>query len=234
MTQQGHHGDDERGPPVGDLTVWDWPVRLFHWALVLLLAGSWASAQAGVEFMHWHMRCGYGVLTLLLFRLLWGLWGSASARFAGFVRGPRAVLGYARDWFSRRPQHYLGHNPLGGWMVIVLLLLVGVQAGSGLFANDDIFTEGPLYAWVTKDISDVLTFVHKRNFNLLLAAVGLHVVAVLLYLWRGENLLKAMFTGRKPAGVYRDRAGFMAPAYVAVLSLALGAGIVWLLLWLAG
>ncbi len=225
QTQQG----ENKAVPV-----WDIPVRLFHWALVLLLAGSWASAEAGVEFMQWHMRCGYGVLTLLLFRVLWGLWGSASARFAGFVRGPRAVLGYARDWLSRRPQHYLGHNPLGGWMVIVLLLLVGVQAGSGLFSNDDIFTEGPLYAWVTKDISDALTFVHKRNFNLLLAAVGLHVMAVLLYLWRGENLLKAMFTGRKPTGAYRDRAGFMAPAYVAVLSLALGAGVVWLLLWLAG
>jgi cytochrome b len=231
--QDGQFGSAHRSP-VGELAVWDWPVRLFHWTLVALLAGSWASAEAGVEYMQWHMRCGYAVLALLLFRLVWGFWGSASARFAGFVRGPRAVLGYTRAWFGQRPRHYLGHNPLGGWMVIMLLLLVAVQAGSGLFANDDIFTEGPLYGLVGKDTSDLLTFIHKRNFNLLLLAVGLHVAAVLLYLWRGENLLKAMFTGRKPAGVYEDRPGVMAPLWRAVVCLILAVGAVWLMLELLG
>mgnify|MGYP005812610067 CR=1 FL=1 len=209
--------------------VWDWPVRIFHWTLVALLAASWATAEAGVEFMPWHMRCGYAVLTLLLFRLLWGLVGSRSARFSDFLRGPRAVLGYARAWFSREPHHYLGHNPLGGWMVIVLLVLVAVQAGSGLFANDDIFNEGPLARLVSGATSGLLTAVHKANFNLLLVAVGLHVVAVLLYLWRGENLLRAMFTGRKLPGAYRDRAGVMAPLWRAALCLALAAGGVWAL-----
>lgn len=234
MRQQDDQHSGARTVLVGDVSVWDWPVRLFHWVLVTLLAGSWASAEAGVEYMHWHMRCGYGVLALLLFRMLWGLWGSINARFAGFVRGPRAVLAYVRAWFSRQPRHYLGHNPLGGWMVVALLLLLAVQAGSGLFANDDIFTEGPLYSLVGKDTSDLLTFIHKRNFNLLLLAVGLHVTAVLLYLWRGENLLKAMFTGRKPAGAYEDQPGVMAPLWWAAVCLALAAAAVGLILKLAG
>ncbi|GAB4359195.1 MAG: cytochrome b/b6 domain-containing protein [Immundisolibacter sp.] len=209
--------------------VWDGPVRLFHWLLVVFLAGGWISVEAGIEYMQWHMRCGYAVLVLLVFRLLWGVWGSDSARFRGFLRGPRAVIGYAWAWLSRRPQHFLGHNPLGGWMVVLLLVLVAVQAITGLFANDDIFNEGPLAAWVGKETSDWLTFIHKRNFNLLLAAVGLHVTAVMLYLVRGENLVKAMFTGSKPAAEYVDRPPVLAPWWRAVVLLALSAGAVWLL-----
>lgn len=227
MAQHDRHVNGARVTDTAQISAWDWPVRLFHWALVALLGGSWASAEAGVEYMQWHMRCGYAVLTLLVFRLLWGLWGSRSARFAGFVRGPRAVLSYARAWFSRRPQHYLGHNPLGGWMVMILLGLVALQAGSGLFANDDIFNEGPLAQLVAGSTSGFLTFIHKTNFNLLLLAVALHVAAVLVYLWRGENLLKAMFTGRKPAGVYEDRPGARAPLWQAAVCLAVAAGMVW-------
>ncbi len=212
------------------IAVWDWPTRLFHWALVVLLGAAWATAEAGIDYMVWHMRCGYAVLTLLVFRLLWGVVGSASARFAGFVRGPRAVWAYLRAWFRRAPRHFLGHNPLGAWMVLVLLLLVAVQAGTGLFANDDIVNEGPLARLVSGDVSGLLTAVHKWNFNLLLAAVGLHVAAVLLYLWRGDNLLKAMFTGRKPVGDYQDGAGPMAPLWRALVCLALAAGGVWALI----
>lgn len=234
MTSQ----DPPRGPSSQAASinhaVWDWPVRLFHWALVALLGAAWATAEAGIDYMHWHMRCGYALLTLLLFRVLWGVVGSASARFAGFVRGPRAVWAYARAWFGRRPQHYLGHNPLGGWMVLLLLLLVAVQAGTGLFANDDIVNEGPLARLVSAATSGLLTAIHKFNFKLLLTAVGLHVAAVLLYLLRGENLLKAMFTGRKPAGDYQDRhrhpPGPMAPVWRAALCLAAAAGAVWALI----
>ena len=214
--------------------VWDWPVRLFHWVLVGLLTAAWVTAEAGIEYMHWHMRCGYAVLVLLVFRVLWGVVGSTSARFGSFVRGPRTVWAYAKSWLSRHPQHYLGHNPLGGWMVLMLLLLVAVQAGTGLFANDDIFNEGPLAGLVSAAASGLLTAVHKFNFNLLLGAVGLHVAAVLLYLWRGDNLLKAMFTGRKPADDYQDRAGPTAPGWLAVLCLAVAAIAVWALVELPG
>lgn len=230
--------DDERRPTGHRndqaTAVWDWPVRVFHWALVALLAACWATAEAGVDYMHWHMRCGYAVLTVVLFRLLWGLIGSDSARFAGFVRGPRAVWRYARAWFGARPLHYLGHNPLGGWMVLALLGLVATQAGTGLFANDDIYNEGPLARLVSGDTSALLTAIHKINFNLLLAAAGLHVAAVLLYLWRGENLLRPMLNGRKPPGDYVDRAGWSAPLWRALACLALAAGAVAALLWLGG
>lgn len=233
MTQPARH-TSPAGVRRPEILVWDWPVRLFHWALVVLIVAAWATAEAGVMYMQWHMRCGYAVLTLLLFRLLWGLVGSGSARFGSFLHGPRAVLAYARAWFSRQPQHYLGHNPLGGWMVIVLLLLVGVQAGTGLFANDHIFNEGPLARLVSGDTSNLLTAIHKLNFNLLLAAVGLHVTAVLLYLLRGENLLRAMFNGRKPAGDYLDRPGPLAPGWRALLCLAIAAAAVWALITLPG
>jgi cytochrome b len=228
-TQMPPSGGRGRAAPNAHATVWDWAVRVFHWALVALLAAAWATAEAGIEYMQWHMRCGYAVLTLLLFRLLWGVVGSGSARFAGFVRGPRAVLAYLRAWFSRNPLHYLGHNPLGGWMVLVLLLLVAVQVGTGLFADDDIMYQGPLVRLVSGDMSGFLTGIHKTNFNLLLAAVGLHVAAVLLYLLRGDNLLKPMFSGRKPAGDYQDAVGPMAPLRRAVVCLALAAGAVWAL-----
>jgi cytochrome b len=230
MTSQ--NPSHRRGEPAAFTVhaVWDWPVRVFHWALVALLAAAWATAEAGIDYMHWHMRCGYAVLTLLAFRVLWGMVGSASARFGSFLRGPRAVLTYLRAWFSREPQHYLGHNPLGGWMVLMLLLLVAVQAGTGLFANDDIVNEGPLARLVAGDMSGLMTAVHKWNFNLLLAAVGLHVAAVLLYLWRGDNLLKPMFSGRKPAGEYQDGVGPMAPLWRALVCLALAAAAVWALI----
>ncbi len=214
--------------------VWDWPVRLFHWGLVLLLAAAWVSAEAGIEYMHWHMRCGYAVLTLLVFRVLWGLVGSAHARFASFLHGPRMVLTYVRAWFSHHPRHYLGHNPLGGWMVVALLLLVALQAGTGLFANDDIYNEGPLARLVSGDASALLTAIHKINFNLLLAAVGVHVAAVLLYLGRGENLLWPMFSGHKRAGDYVDGVGSIAPLWRAAACLALAAGAVWALIEIPG
>ncbi|MGK2940621.1 MAG: cytochrome b/b6 domain-containing protein [Immundisolibacter sp.] len=232
MKLSGETQRDQAGNDASEVAVWDWPVRLFHWALVVLLAGSWVSAEAGVEFMTWHMRCGYGVLTLLVFRLLWGIWGSAKARFGDFVYGPRAVVVYVRAWFSRSPVHYLGHNPLGGWMVVVLLLMLLFQVATGLFANDDIFNEGPLYPLVSKGVSDLLTTLHKWNFNLLLVAVAAHVGAVLLYWLRGENLIKAMFTGRKSNAEYFDKAGPSAPLWLAGLSLVAGAGAVWLMLTL--
>lgn len=226
--------DDRRGsakPILNEaIVVWDWPVRVFHWTLVALLAASWATAEAGTEYMQWHMRCGYAVLTVLLFRLLWGLVGSDSARFVRFVRGPRVVWRYARDWFGPRSLHYLGHNPLGGWMVLALLALVAMQAGTGLFANDDIYNEGPLARLVSGDTSALLTAIHKINFNLLLVAVGVHVAAVLLYLRRGENLLRPMLNGRKSPGEYADRAGWIAPLWRAVACLALAVGAIWALL----
>ena len=180
------------------IRVWDAPVRLFHWLLVALVALSVCTGYLGGNLMQWHIRSGCAILGLLIFRLLWGFAGSSTARFAHFVRGPRAALGYARGLLSRTPSHTPGHNPLGGWMVVLLLLSAALQAGSGLFSNDDIATEGPLYAKVSKATSDAISALHQANAVVLLALIGLHVAAVLYYLWyKRENLLWPMFTGTK-------------------------------------
>jgi cytochrome b len=184
------------------LPAWDLPVRLFHWALVLLLVCSVTTGLLGGNLMKWHMRSGYAVLALLLFRLSWGFLGSPTARFARFLRGPSAMLEHARDLAARRPSFHLGHNPLGGWMVVLMILAILFQATTGLFANDDIATEGPLYNLVSKELSDRLTSLHKLNVKLLYGLAGLHVAAILFY-WaaRRENLVVPMLTGRKPRPV---------------------------------
>ncbi|MDP1672826.1 MAG: cytochrome b/b6 domain-containing protein [Burkholderiales bacterium] len=196
--------------------VWDVAVRVFHWMLVLLLGFSWLSAE--MDWMDWHFYSGYAALTLILFRILWGFVGSTHARFGDFLYGPSAIIAYLRTLPSRTAAKFAGHNPLGGISVVLILLCVLVQAGTGLFANDDILYEGPLYKHVSKDLSDWLTTIHKYNFDVLLVLASVHVAAVLYYLfWKSENLIKPMFTGRKqlPQGVV--------PAHVQIRSLGLAA-----------
>ncbi len=213
------------------ILIWDLPVRLFHWALVVLLVISWTTAEIGGNAMTYHLWSGYTILTLILFRLLWGFWGSTHARFNDFVRGPRAAIRYARALLQGETPLYPGHNPLGGWMVILLLLVLSIQAGTGLFANDDIAVEGPLYPWVSKAGSDFLTQLHKLNFNILLILVSLHVLAALVYLVaKGENLIVPMLTGRKwlrPA--FQEAQAPLARLWLAGVLLALAAGGVYLL-----
>jgi len=178
--------------------VWDLPVRIFHWTLVLLFCYSWWSGKEGGNAMQYHLWSGYAILSLVLFRLAWGFIGSSSARFADFTRGPRAIVAYLRALrVSDGPPH-LGLNPLGGWSVLLMLAGLALQTGTGLFANDDISTEGPLYKWVSKATSDFLTAIHYYNFYVLLFFAVLHVAAVLYYLLRrSENLVTPMFTGYK-------------------------------------
>lgn len=178
--------------------VWDLPVRLFHWALVVLFAFLFWSGKTGGNAMEYHMYAGYMVLALVLFRLMWGFAGSTHARFAGFLTGPRRAIEFGKRLMSKSPAHVAGHNPLGGWMVVVMLVSLLVQAGTGLFSNDDIATEGPLFNLVSKDLSDRLSSIHSWNFNLLLGLAGVHILAVLFHaLVKKENLVTAMFTGVK-------------------------------------
>lgn len=207
------------------VAVWDIPVRLFHWILVLLIAFSWLSSE--MDWMTWHMYSGYTILTLILFRILWGFVGSTHALFSDFIYGPRALVAYIKTLPSRTAAKFAGHNPLGGISVLLILLCVLVQAGTGLFANDDIINEGPLFKHVSKELSDWLTTIHKYNFNVLLALIAVHVGAVLYYLiWKSENLIKSMFTGHKhlPAGTMPAP---MRGLGLAVVLLAVCAGAVW-------
>lgn len=178
--------------------VWDLPVRLFHWALAALCAFSWWSAEEGGLTLQYHMWAGYSILALVLFRVMWGFAGSASARFASFLHGPSRVLAALREVWTASPMTVAGHNPLGGWMVALMLACLLVQTGSGLFANDDILNEGPLYQYAGKALSYTLTSLHHVNFNLLLGLVALHVLAIVWHRVRkGERLTAAMVHGRK-------------------------------------
>ncbi len=178
--------------------VWDAPVRIVHWALVLLFAFQVYSGNTGGNVMLWHAYAGYAILSLVLFRIAWGFVGSTHARFAEFLAGPVGAARFARKLFSREPAVYAGHNPVGGWMVVALLLSLALQAGTGLFANDDIATEGPLAVLVSKALSDRLTTIHRWNAVVLIVLVSLHIAAVFFH-WvvKKENLVGAMFTGVK-------------------------------------
>ncbi|MFV3128399.1 cytochrome b/b6 domain-containing protein [Niveispirillum sp. KHB5.9] len=175
--------------------IWDLPTRLFHWLLVLCIAGAWITGEKGA--FDWHMRFGYGVLGLVLFRILWGLIGSDTARFIQFVRGPAAILHHIRELRAPgRLAPHAGHNALGALAVLGLLLVVGMQAVSGLFTSDGIMTDGPLVEHVSGATASLMRTIHLNNFNILLAIAGLHIVAILVYaLWKRLDLVRPMVTG---------------------------------------
>jgi cytochrome b len=180
------------------LSVWDAPVRVFHWLLVLALIGSYLTQELEGNYFRYHVWFGYTVIVLVTSRIIWGLVGPRHARFSSFLRGPRATGRYLMSLFRPPYEAYTGHNPLGGLMVIAMLVLLLAQGVTGLFANDQIFDTGPLFGYVSAATSDDLTAWHHRIFNALLVLTALHVAAVFGYLFlRRENLITPMFTGRK-------------------------------------
>jgi cytochrome b len=194
--------------------VWDAPVRLFHWLLVAAVVLLFVSGKVGGNLMLYHVYAGYAVLALVIFRILWGFVGSTHALFWNILAGPSRCIAFAKKLFSRDAAPSAGHNPLGGWMVLVILLALLVQAVTGLFSNDDIALEGPLSGLVSKELSDRLTGIHRQNSDVLLVLAGLHVAAVLFHwLVKKENLIAAMFTGvkRLPAGTAVQPARFASP-----------------------
>lgn len=177
--------------------VWDIPIRLFHWSIVILIGFAWWSGEQ--RLLDWHRRAGYAVLCLLLFRVLWGFFGSRHARFANFLSHPARAIGYARkSLFTRRTSMSLGHNPIGGWSVIVLLGVMLLQTLLGLFAVDiDGLESGPLSYLVSFEMGRIAAETHHLVFNALLLLIGLHVAAIAFYLiYKNENLTKAMITGK--------------------------------------
>lgn len=173
---------ESTGRAANTVTVWDLPTRIFHWLLVALVAAAFATVEAGGNWMIWHMRCGFSILALVGFRLVWGVVGGRHARFVNFVQSPAAAWQYARQLIRKNAPRHLGHNPMGGWSVLGMLGVLLVQVGTGLFANDDIFTEGPLYPLVSKATSDLLTEIHEINQGLLIALIVLHLGAIFFYL----------------------------------------------------
>jgi cytochrome b len=200
--------------------VWDWPLRVFHWVLAAAIATSFITHYLGIEWFDWHRRAGYVALVLVAFRLAWGVIGPRHARFTSFMRGPRAILDYVR---GARPHPPAGHNPLGGLSVAALLLVVAVQAVTGLFANDEIANAGPFYGWIRQETSNRLTSWHAFNSNVLLGLIALHLFAVAWHdLVRRHGLTRAMWTGRRAGGEgIASSRGLLALCIVLVLIAAL-------------
>lgn len=181
--------------------IWDLPVRLFHWALVVLLCVSYFSGRAGGDWMKLHFWSGYAILTLLLFRIAWGFVGSTTARFSHFVKGPGAWFYYLKSFVAGGKTYDVGHNPVGGIMVVLLIFAVLAQAGAGLFSADtDMGTvNGPLANSIPDKWVDRLTSFHKFWVNVIICLAALHILAALTYLvLKRQNLIGSMFTGHKP------------------------------------
>lgn len=205
--------------------VWDGWVRMNHWLILVLMVVSFGTAKA--HRMDWHMLSGYAILTLLIFRVLWGLVGSDTARFASFIASPFAALRQLGKLGRREPDREVSHNAAGGWMVLLLLALLLTQAITGLFTYDQIFARGPLARRAPEWVVDLASSIHVRNFYWLLGAIALHVVAVGVYfVAKHHDLLGPMIHGEKKLPADVPAPAMASPARGLAL-LVFSAGIVW-------
>lgn len=223
--------------------VWDLPLRLFHWLLVLSMAASWYTAENSEEFIEIgstlysyteiHFWLGYWTLGLILFRLVWGFIGPRHARFSSFIAGPSKTLAYLRSMPRRDYAPAPGHNPLGAWSVVVMLALVSAQAITGLFIidNTEVYA-APFHPSVEAATAKNMAAFHFFNFDIILWVVGLHVLAVVFYLlFKGQNLIGAMFTGRKPGHLVSETEAISGSQLLkALIVIVLVSFAVWLLL----
>jgi|SaaInlV_100m_DNA_5_1039725.scaffolds.fasta_scaffold01695_6 cytochrome b len=178
--------------------IWDIPTRLFHWAIVITLCYSWYSIEVEGDLDH-HFLSGFIALGLILFRIIWGLVGSRYAKFSSFIYKPSEIIAYAKTFFRREGGKYAGHNPLGGLSVLALLLVIFIQAGTGLFADDEYYYFAPLNDYVSSSMAGKITEFHGTNAKVILGLAIFHIVVILFYrLYKREKLVLAMITGKKP------------------------------------
>ncbi len=197
--------------PSPAVRAWDLPTRIFHWTLVALVLCAWVSFEFSETFddprLVWHRWNGLALLTVIVWRLLWGIAGPRNVRFNAFVRSPWAAAAYGRDLIQGQPRRFLGHNPLGAYMVLALLAVTGTIGALGLFAvEDNDLATGPLYRLAGNELAKVATGWHRYLFEpVLLVLIGLHVAANVLYgVLKKDPLIPAMVTGQKPAAAYED------------------------------
>jgi len=207
--------------------VWDLPTRFFHWALVLCTLGLAISGSIGGNVMVWHLRLGYTMLALLLFRVVWGLVGGRWSRFGSFVYAPQSIINYLKG--KGKPEHSVGHSPLGAGSVFAILAVLIAQVGTGLLSDDEIAFSGPLTRFVSNATVGLATHYHADIGKwVLLALVLLHVAAILFYLRRKQNLVAAMLHGDKQllvaAPASRDDTASRAAALL-ILSACAAAGV---------
>lgn len=208
--------------------IWDLPHRLFHWLLAVSVAASYITAKIGGALIDWHGRLGIFILGLLIFRIIWGFIGSTHSRFSTFFPTFSRLAAYLKGRWQG-----IGHNPLGALSVIALLGTVAMQVGTGLFANDDIAFEGPLFDFVDKSFSNKLTSWHSTTFYVLLGFVVLHIVAIIFYRWvKKTNLVTPMLTGKKEIPVALAESMAITPdksfgAMRFILSMIISCTVVW-------
>jgi cytochrome b len=179
-----------------EIFVWDTPTRLFHWLVVALVVAAYVTWR--LNWMDWHAQVGDALLALLLFRLLLGFFGSETTRFSRFLASPTAALRYLAHIFHREPDRQAGHNPAGGWMVLLLLALLLGETLTGLYVANDVADVGPFTELVAAPIANAITVLHLIFWDALLLAMGLHVLAILVYaVAKGHNLVLPMITGWK-------------------------------------
>jgi cytochrome b len=223
---------EEMSEPLMPVRVWDLPTRAFHWVLAACVIGSLISAYSGGNAMVWHFRLGYAVLTLLAFRLVWGLIGGYWSRFSNFIYSPSTVLRYLRGESDHGEHHDVGHSPLGAFSVFALLTILGAQVCTGLFADDEIANTGPLIRFVSGATSLRLTSWHKTYGQwLILSLIALHIAAIAFYLIkRKRNLVHPMLVGDKVVrpGVPASADHWPARALAAVVLTLCAVGVGWL------
>ncbi len=217
------------------LRVWDFPTRLFHWSVVSLVVVAWLIVGDEGWKLTVHTVAGYGLLVAIVFRLGWGVVGSTHARFADFVRPWSVVREYTRQLARRAPPNYIGHNPLGGWSVVLLLMALATIITTGLIAGDRGGDPlGPLAHLVSVDIARIAKEVHESTWSILQLLILVHLGGVFTH-WalKGENLVRSMWTGDKDVtdGAVGE-AGMIAPAWRAVLTVGVAAGLVLLVVYL--
>ena len=220
------------GDAQSERLVWDLPLRLFHWSLVICVVGSYVTAKLGFDYRQQHFWFGYTLLGLLVFRLIWGVVGPRHARFASFVATPRRLREYARNLAAGNESRTEGHNPLGALSIVAFLLLLTAQVSSGLFMDDDILYSGPWMHTVSGDVQDTLETVHTTSINFLLGLIALHIIAVSYYaVIRRRKIVRAMITGK--AQVSEDQAIPHSRLWLSVIIAAISIALVYWLVVIA-
>ena len=207
------------------LLVWDLPTRLFHWLLVICIIGLFVTGKQ--SDMERHLPLAYFTLGLIIFRVLWGFVGSYYSKFDALQLSPITTFAYIKN---KMHSNYPGHNPLGSWGVVALLVFLSTQLITGLFANDSVMTNGPLSYFISNELSDKLTGIHVFNMNILLGLIGIHIIGVLFHMYiMKEDIFRGMITGKR-TGVTMNKTVTVQPLFKALAALIFSLGVVWFII----
>ena len=212
--------------------IWDGVIRIFHISLIYAMVGVYITSENGA--IERHALWGITIISLLVCRVLWGFLGSFNARFKNFLFSPKVIYHYLKGFLSPKASHYMGHNPVGGLSVVMMLFLLLLQAISGLAMTDDIFFEGPLYSILSQDIYNILDMLHRQNFNILILIVFIHITAVFYYLlYKKNDLISPMITGKKISYNHpQDKTLYAAYSKTALLFAVISSVGIWLYLYM--